>query len=67
MAYDAPVREQRTWTVREAAEEWRVTPGRVRHWIYEGRVRAYQRAGIWFVAKDQERPEDLRRRRKPGG
>lgn len=54
--------EERTWTAQEAAEEWGVTANRVRQWIREGRIRAYERAGMWFVPKDQERPPDLRLR-----
>lgn len=54
--------EEKTWTTTEAAKEWGVTPGRIRHYIYEGRIRAYWR-GMWFIPKDQPRPKDLRLKR----
>lgn len=55
--------EERTWTAKEAGEAWGVSANRVRQWIREGRVVAYERAGIWFVPKGQQRPKDLRFRR----
>jgi len=57
-------REPRTWTTKEAAEHYGVSRLRVRQWIAEGRLRAFKRGRAWFVLKGQERPEDLRRRRK---
>jgi hypothetical protein len=55
--------EQRTWTTSEAAEAWGVTSNRVRQWIRERRIIAYERSGIYFVPRDQERPKDLRKQR----
>lgn len=59
-------REPRTWTTAEAGEVWGVTPGRVRQWYYEGRISAYKRAGTLFIPRGQERPADLRHRKRRG-
>ena len=56
-------REERTWTTKEAAGAWGVTPGRVRQWYHEGRIVAYKRAGTLFIPKHQNRPADLRHRK----
>lgn len=57
-------REAATWTTREAAENWGVTPGRVKQWIYEERLKAYKRGGRLFIPKGQQRPKDLRPHKK---
>jgi len=51
-------------TVKEAAEKFGVTPGRINQWIKAGRIDAKVEDGHWVVLDDATRPEKLRSGRK---
>ena len=55
-------------SVKEAAEQWGLTPRMVAHHCAGGRIAGAQKiAGVWLIPRDAARPEDGRRRngRKP--
>ena len=48
-------------TLKEAAEEWGVTPRRVNYYCAAGRISgAVKMATIWLIPKDAEKPIDGR-------
>lgn len=50
-------------TVKEASEQWGVTPRRVNYYCTGGRISgAVKMATIWLIPKDAEKPVDRRRR-----
>ena len=49
----ATVLEQRLLTVKEAAERLGVTPGRVRQFIVEGRLKGEKVGNVWVFTEDE--------------
>ena len=48
-------------TVKEASEQWGVTPRRVNYYCVGGRIPgAVETATIWLIPKDAEKPMDAR-------
>lgn len=52
-------------TVTEAADRLKVTPGRVRHFIEEGRLQATKKGPIYLI--DAKAVAAFKRRKRPSG
>lgn len=51
-------------TLREASEQWGVTPRRINYYCAEGRIPgAVKMATIWLIPKDANKPIDGRTKR----
>lgn len=50
-------------TLKEAAEQWGVTPRRVNYYCAAGRILGAEKVGtIWLIPKGAEKPDDGRQK-----